>query len=159
MWCLTVRLRMFPQASARWWHQHLTDHFFYLAEDRMVTMHRLHSSMVRKRFLRDLFHQYRGMTAAYDVGLVKGDPQLASAIWRNLCGANPDVDLRRLAQVVSYTRSVLHNLEKMDDFTVGRADVIFGDPAEEEELVRQRSKLMDVKFETAKKPIQAGKGG
>ena len=73
MWCLTVRLRCFPASVATTWHQHLTNHFFYLAEDRMLLLHRLHSGAVRKRFLKDLFHQYRGLIIAYDVGMVKGD--------------------------------------------------------------------------------------
>ena len=149
MWCLVVRLRSFPPKVAPKWHQHLNDHFFFLAEDRMVMQHRLHSSGVRKKFLKDLFHQFRGLSVAYDVGLVKGDAQLATGIWRNLCHADPDIDLRKLAQVVSYTRSVLYNLEKMDDYAIGRADIVFGDPSEEEGLVRARSKMMDAKFQPA----------
>ena len=146
MWCLTVRLRSFPKPSATTWHQHLTDQFFYLAEDKMVMQHRLHSRAIRTRYLKDLFHQWRGLTAAYDVGLVKGDALLASALWRNLCAGNLNVDVEKLAQVVAYTRSILYNLERIEDYVVGRGDIVFGDPAGEEKLVKQRSKLMDVKF-------------
>ena len=159
MWCLTVRFRTFPKPSAATWQQQLTDQFFFLAEDKMVLLHRLNSRGVRARFLKDLFHQWRGLTLAYDVGLVKGDALLASAIWRNLCGANPDVDVVKLAQVVSYTRSVLYNLEKMDDYVLGKGDIIFGDPSEEADLVNRRSKMMDMKFEDNKppEPISPGK--
>lgn len=35
----------------------------------------------------DMLEQYRGSVAAYDEGLVAGDPVLAAAIWRNVFGA------------------------------------------------------------------------
>ena len=143
MYLLTVRLRCFPREHAPAWHQHLTDHFFYLAEDRMAAMHRISSRMMRNRYLKDLFVQWRGLTAAYDEGLVRGDAVLAAAVWRNVCKGEEDVDLVRLAEVVSYMRSVLYAFDQMEDEVIARGDVVFGDPGSEEAWVRVRSRMMD----------------
>ena len=143
MYLLTVRLRCFPAEHAPSWHQHLTDHFFYMAEDRMVTLHRLDSRMMRNKYLKDLFVQWRGLTAAYDQGLIEGDAIFAAAVWRNVCKGDETIDLRRLAEIVSYMRSVLTQLDMMDDSVLAKGDFLFGDPSGEENVVKKGSKLMD----------------
>ena len=146
MYLLTVRMRCFPLGQAPAWHQHMIDHFSYLAEDRMVVTHNIAARMVRNRYLKDLFVQWRGLTAAYDEGLVRGDATLATAVWRNIFKASEDVDLRRLGQIVSYMRNVLNKLDNMEDEDLTSGDVVFGDPESEAALVGLRSKGMDEKF-------------
>ena len=143
MYLLTVRLRSFPKEHAPTWHRHLTDHFFHQAEDRMIMMHRINSRMTRSKYLKDLFNQWRGLTFAYDEGLIKGDAVLASAVWRNVCKGDDGVDLRRLAEIVSYMRSVLAAFDGMEDAVIASGDVVFEDPSTEEGLVKSRSRLLD----------------
>ena len=150
MYLLTVRMRCFPPDHAPAWHQHLIDHFSYAAEDRMVVLHNISSRMIRNRYLKDLFVQWRGLTARYDEGLVQGDALLATAVWRNIFKGDAEVDLRRLGQVVSYMRNVLSKLDAMDDKGIASGDVVFGDPESEAALVRVRSKMMDQPFAEGK---------
>ncbi|CAL8580952.1 Serine carboxypeptidase 3 [Xanthoria parietina] len=63
MYILTVRLRAFPAAHAPSWHQHLLDHFFYAAEDRLVRDHNIQARSLRNKYLKDLFTQWRGLLA------------------------------------------------------------------------------------------------
>ena len=142
MYLLTARLRCFPKEHAPTWHRHLTDHFFHLAEDKMILSHRINARMIRSRYLKDLFNQWRGLTFAYDEGLMKGDAVLASAVWRNVCKGDDSVDLRRLAEIVSYMRSVLAGFDTMSDEVIATGDVVFGDPSSEEGVVKIRSRLM-----------------
>jgi len=146
MYLLTVRIRCFPPAHAPTWNQHMINHFSYLAEERMVTLHNIQARMVRNKYLKDLFVQWRGLTAGYDEGLVKGDAVLAAAVWRNVCKANEDIDLRKLGMVVAYMRSVLSALDTMEDSAIATGDVLFGSPGSEAALVKQRSKMMDLGF-------------
>ena len=141
MYLLTVRIRVFPPTQAPIWHQHLLDHFFYAAEERMVIMHGMHARAVRNNYLKDLFAQWRGLLAGYDEGLAKGsDAVLATALWRNVFSADEDVDLTLLGAVVSYTRGVLTALEQMDDAALVAGEVAFGDPASQLDEVLARSR-------------------
>lgn len=145
MWLVTVRLRAFPAATAGAWHQHLINHFFFLAEDRLATVHNMSMKGFRQRTLKDLFAQWRGLTVAYDEGMARpNDAILAAAVWRNVCRANPAVDLRRLAQVVAFMRDVLRFFDTLEDEDFAKADILFGDPAEESELVKLKSREMKV---------------
>ena len=114
----------------------------------MVTLHNLQSRATRNRYLKDLFLQWRGVTAAYDEGLAKGDAVLAAAVWRNILRAEEDVDLVKLGCIVSYMRSVLNALDGMQE-AVATGDIVFGDPGSELPLVKTRSKMMDEGFEPA----------
>ena len=145
MWLVTVSIRGFPPELAPIWHQHLVDHFSYFSEDRMTTLHNIQSRATRNNYLKDLFLQWRGVTAAYDEGMMKGDAVLAAAVWRNVCKADPDVDLVNLGCIVSYMRSVLSALENMG-IDVAQGDVVFGDPSSEISLVMMKSKMMDQPF-------------
>ena len=145
MWLITVSIRCFPPELAPIWHQHLVDHFSYFSEDRMTTLHNIQSRATRNNYLKDLFLQWRGVTAAYDEGMMKGDAVLAAAVWRNVCKGDPDVDLVKLGCIVSYMRSVLSALENMG-FDVIKGDVVFGDPSSEISLVMMKSKMMDQPF-------------
>lgn len=146
MYLLTVRLRALPSAeSVRTHSRHLFDHFSHNAEQRMAVLHNIHSRSIRNKYLKDLFIQWRGVLAAYDEGLVKGDAVLGAAVWRNIWKANattPDgreLDWAKIATVVCYMRRVLSELSKTSeadliteldagvskDLTPGRAS-IFG---------------------------------
>lgn len=99
--------------------------------------------MIRNKYLKDLFTQWRGVLAAYDEGLVKGDAVLATAVWRNIFYGREDVDLKGLGEVVSYMRGVLKGMEGMADEEVGRGEVVFGDPGTQGLVVELRSGMMD----------------
>jgi cytochrome b pre-mRNA-processing protein 3 len=154
MYMLTVRFRNFPHDQSSIWHQHLLDHFFYDAENRMIVHHNMHARGTRNKYLKDLFVQFRGLLAAYDEGLVKGDPVLASAVWRNVFKGNENVDIEKLAAIVSYMRRVLDGVSRMDDQVFQMSIVEFPDPREEMKQVQLRSRGMDIaaKDETAQQP-------
>ncbi|KAK0099798.1 Protein cbp3, mitochondrial [Cadophora gregata] len=149
MYLLSVRIRCFPLPSHNTWQQHLLDHFFHDAENRMTIYHNMHASGTRSKYLKDLFIQWRGLLAAYDEGLVKGDAVLAAAVWRNIFKANEEVDIRVLGQIVSYMRRVLKGLDSLPDEKISQATLEFGSPEVESAIVHQRSRSMDLPFENA----------
>ena len=113
----------------------------------MVVNHNMHARGTRNKYLKDLFIQWRGLLAAYDEGLVKGDAVLAAAIWRNVFKASEDVDVKALAQIVSYMRRVLKGLDSIPDEKLMFAELEFGTPKDEASIVALRSKMMDLPFE------------
>ncbi|KAI9879443.1 MAG: Protein cbp3, mitochondrial [Pleopsidium flavum] len=158
MYLLNARLRNFPADHAPAWHQHLLDHFFYEAENRMTVIHNVHARAIRNRYLKDLFVQWRGLTAGYDEGLVKGDAVLAAAVWRNVFKGDEEVDLRRLGEVVSYMRRVLKTLDTVQDEAIASGRIKFGDPGSERDLVSAASKMMSVPITDADvKPAEGPK--
>src|SRR5437762_127994 len=97
---LTTRLRLFPPTHFPTYLQHLLDHFFHDAENRMLMNHNVSARSIRTRYLKDIFEQYRGAVAAYDEGIARGsDAVLATALWRNVWAARREIDLRDLAVV------------------------------------------------------------
>ncbi|KAI0128939.1 ubiquinol-cytochrome C chaperone-domain-containing protein [Xylariales sp. AK1849] len=115
MYLIFVRLRNLPKDSAKSWQKQLVDHFFFDAEDRMDRVHGIASRGLRHRYLKDLFIQWRGITIAYDEGVVKGDAVLAAALWRNIYKGREDVDMRHLAAVTSWIRANLKSLDGVPD--------------------------------------------
>jgi cytochrome b pre-mRNA-processing protein 3 len=143
MYMLQVRFRMFPESHAGVWIQHLTNHAFYAAEDRLVVWHKFNANSLRQKHLKDMFSQWRAVLLSYDEGLMKGDAMLASAVWRNLMGAKEDVDFQKLAQIVGYMRRELKRLENASDDEVANGMWKFkGDPGEEASLAKLPSKMM-----------------
>ncbi|PVH98403.1 ubiquinol cytochrome-c reductase assembly protein Cbp3 [Periconia macrospinosa] len=141
MYMLQVRFRMFPKTHAPIWIQHLTNHAFYAAEDRLVVWHKLHSNSIRQKYLKDMFSQWRAVLLSYDEAIVKGDAVLAAAIWRNLFAAKEDVDFEKLAQIVGYMRRELQRLDRATDDEVANGQWTFkGDPGEIEGIVQMPSK-------------------
>lgn len=128
MWLLTVRFRCFPQAYVKHWDQHLLDHFFYAAEDRMAVWHRMTSRGVRNKYLKDLWTQWRGVLLSYDEGLIKGDAVLAAAVWRNIFKADEGVNVSDLATVTEYIMRELKALGALTDQTIIEGRIKFGDP-------------------------------
>lgn len=98
----------------------------------MVVLHKLSSRSIRNKYLKDLFLQWRGILAAYDEGLVKGDAFLGAAVWRNLWKASPigpdgkeELDWTQVAYVVAYMRRVLSELSRVE--ATGLISVLEGD--------------------------------
>lgn len=146
MYLLSARYRCFPADHSQVWQQHLLDHFFYEAENKMTINHNMHARGTRNKYLKDLFVQWRGLLAAYDEGIMKGDAVLASAIWRNVFKASEDVDIKSLAAIVSYMRRALRGLDALPDEAVARGEIVFGNPAEELKVVGERSRMIDLPF-------------
>jgi cytochrome b pre-mRNA-processing protein 3 len=122
MYLLTVRLRALPPASSPSapgsftnFQQYLLEHFSQTAEDHMLLLHTISARSIRNRYLKDLFIQWRGIIAAYDEGMVKGDAVLGSAVWRNIFKGKEDVDWRKVAMVVAYMRKAVVELSKIKD--------------------------------------------
>lgn len=150
MYILTVRIRLFPAEHAPTWQQHLIDHFSFAAEQKMEQQHAITSGSIRSRYLKDLFIQWRGILAAYDEGLVKGDAVMAAAVWRNIFKGAEDVDPVQLATVVSYLRREIARVGALPDDLIANGVVDFGDPSAENSAVVMKSKLMDAPFKNTK---------
>lgn len=122
MYLLVVRIRANPlRESVQTYMRHLIDHFSHMAEHRMDSMHGIHARSIRTKYLKDLFIQWRGILAAYDEGLVRGDAALGAAVWRNLFKASPtgldgqEFDWTKVAWVVAYMRRVTSELSKIQE--------------------------------------------
>ena len=146
VYVLFARLRNLKGIDAKVWHQPLLDHFFFDAEQRMETYHNMAARGTRNKYLKDMYTQWRGLIAAYDEGIAKGDAVLAAAIWRNLFKAKEDVNIKGLAQIVSFTRRTLSGLDAVPDSRIMSEVVVFGSPKDEERLVTLRSPLLDTPF-------------
>lgn len=149
MYLLSTRFRLFPHGVDRTWQQHLLDHFFYDAENKMAVNHGMHARGTRNKYLKDMFVQWRGLLAAYDEGLAKNDAVLAAAVWRNVFKANENVDVVKLAQIVSYMRKILVEMDSVDDHKFMTSRILFGNPADEKKLVSLKSKMMDSPLDQA----------
>lgn len=143
MYLLSARFRNFPSADSTLWQQHLLDHFFYDAENRMITHHNMDARGTRNKYLKDLFIQWRGLLFAYDEGLVKGDAVLASAVWRNVFKAKADVDVRGLAAIVGYMRMSLRDLDGLADEELKVGNWRFSNPGDQCKVVQEKSSLWD----------------
>ena len=102
----------------------------------------VHSRSIRNKYLKDLFFQWRGLLAGYDESLTRGDPILATAVWRNVFKADEDADFRGLGEVVSYMRGVLKGLDRMKDDVIAGREVVFGDPGTDRVGVLVRSGML-----------------
>jgi cytochrome b pre-mRNA-processing protein 3 len=146
MYILTVRLRYFPSQYSTIWLQHLHDHFFYEAEHRMTIFHAISAKGVRQKYLKDLYDQWRGVTAAYDEGLIRGDAVLATAVWRNVFKAREDVDWTKVALVVAFMRRGLRGLDKAQDRQIVGGLIRFASPMSEAAMVDAESEWMNKAF-------------
>lgn len=149
MYLLTARLRLFPEAHAHHWHQNLLDHFFYAAEDRMAVYHNMSARSIRNRYLKDLFVQWRGVLTAYDEGLIRGDAVLGTAVWRNVFGADENVNAESVAEVVAWFKKSLRDLDRLQDSEIASGEISFDDPAKMLAIVGRESKLLKTPFSEA----------
>ncbi|KAL9109048.1 MAG: hypothetical protein Q9227_006288 [Pyrenula ochraceoflavens] len=115
MYIAVVRMRVLDRQSFDTYMRHLINAFSFGTEEKMHVVHNIESRTIRNKYLKDLFIQWRGIIAAYDEGLVKGDAMLGTAVWRNLWKADPEVDWQKVTKVVEYLRRVLVEYEKVDD--------------------------------------------
>jgi len=156
LYLIMVRLRCLEQDEYKNWQGQLTDHFFLGAEEKMHLNHNIVSSGQRQRYLKDLFITWRGITLAYDEGLVKGDAVLAGAVWRNIYKGREDVDVRKLAAIVSWMRLTLKTLDQMEDEALLiHGHSVFKWPASSElMLVDQPAPELKGLFDQARKAAQ-----
>ncbi|KAK0623021.1 ubiquinol-cytochrome C chaperone-domain-containing protein [Immersiella caudata] len=115
LYLVVARLRGCDPEVFKSWEAQLADHFFHKAEARMGVEHEITSGMMRQRYLKDLFVQWRGLIMAYDEGVAKGDAVLASAVWRNLYKGRENVDVTMVAGIVNFIRKALALQDNMDD--------------------------------------------
>jgi cytochrome b pre-mRNA-processing protein 3 len=125
MWILHARLRCLPEAIAKKIQEELKNHFFYAADERIATKHKINSGPVRNKYLKDIFEQWRGVIFAYDEGVIRGDAVLAMAVWTSIFKANDGVPVDKVAAVIDYVRSVMQYLDKLSDEEVLRLKVDF----------------------------------
>ncbi|RMZ83507.1 hypothetical protein DV737_g1545, partial [Chaetothyriales sp. CBS 132003] len=128
MYLLTVRLRaMSSAANFKLYQQYLLEHFSQAAEEKMMLLHTISARGIRNKYLKDLFVQWRGVLAAYDEGLIKGDAVLASAVWRNVFKGDEQVDWEKAARVVAWMRAVIAELAQVEDVkALGQPGVLGG---------------------------------
>ncbi|KAH8589391.1 ubiquinol-cytochrome C chaperone-domain-containing protein [Bisporella sp. PMI_857] len=153
LYVLSARFRNIGTMDAQPFQQHLLDHFFYDAEHRMAVNHNMTARGTRNKYLKDLYVQWRGLIAAYDEGIFKGDAVLAAAIWRNIFKAKEDVDIKGLAMIVSYTRRLLSRLDALSDEALASEKLEFGNPTDEEKVVNIRSAMLDLPFTASEKSV------
>ncbi|KAK0646151.1 ubiquinol-cytochrome C chaperone-domain-containing protein [Cercophora newfieldiana] len=115
LYLIVARLRGCDEETFKSWQAQLVDHFFHKAEARMGIEHEITSGMMRQRYLKDVFVQWRGLIMAYDEGVAKGDAVLGSAVWRNLYKGSEDVDVEAVAAVVNFMRRCLFIQDQMGD--------------------------------------------
>ncbi|KAI0341161.1 hypothetical protein BDW22DRAFT_1333293 [Trametopsis cervina] len=116
VWLLTVRLRALPEPLGKYYIQGLLDHFFIDVEERVravlqpSTRPKLSETdsgvtefytisysdkqpkgnapeRLVTRQMKIFREQWAGLGMSLDLGLVRGDAELASAVWRNFLGA------------------------------------------------------------------------
>ncbi|KAJ7125002.1 hypothetical protein C8R44DRAFT_782027 [Mycena epipterygia] len=117
IWMLTVRFRALPEAYGRRFADCLVDHFFHDVEDRIRAimqpsldykpytftsafyvnpnapsgdkkerLSRAPDRLVTEQ-MKIFKEQWTGFCLSFDLGLIKGDMEMAGAVWRNLLGA------------------------------------------------------------------------
>lgn len=122
MYVLTVRLRALESPAAfQDYQRYLLEHFSHAAEEKMIILHGMAARGIRNRYLKDLFIQWRGLLAAYDEGLVKGDAVLAGAVWRNMFKGDEDVDWIKVSAIVGYVRRVISMLGNIEVDEIAKA--------------------------------------
>ncbi|OTA60412.1 hypothetical protein K449DRAFT_332264 [Hypoxylon sp. EC38] len=156
MYLVFARLRNLEREASRSWQRQLVDHFFFDAEEKMDLTHGISSRGLRHRYLKDLFIQWRGIIAAYDEGVIKGDPVLAAAVWRNVYKAREDVDVRALAAIVSWMRLCLKMLDQIPDESLYyQAQAVFKWPAKNElTLVDKPVRELEGQLAQEQPPVQ-----
>ena len=150
MYALTVRLRYLPAEEFAMFQQHINNSSFAAFEERMIRLHRLNINSQRQGYLKDLFGQWRGVTVAYDEGLIRGDAALATAIWRNVFKADEKINVETVATVTSYLRRCLKMLDRMNDDQIRRVVMEWPGLEQEEVLVRAESPQLKAPFAETK---------
>ncbi|KAK6341261.1 Protein cbp3, mitochondrial [Orbilia brochopaga] len=140
VWLLMVRIRnISPRARAKLWQQHLINHFFFDMEDILTKRHKVEMRSRRQKALKELYGQFQYQILSYDEAFIRGDAYMAGAIWTTIFMLRKDMDFHKLAVIVSYMRRILSGLDQLDEQTVLDAQVWFGNPMNELEVVEKFS--------------------
>ncbi|KAJ6263226.1 hypothetical protein Dda_1787 [Drechslerella dactyloides] len=140
VWLLMVRIRnISPRARAKLWQQHLINHFFFDMEDILTKRHKVDMRSRRQKALKELYGQFQYQILSYDEAFIRGDAHMAGAIWTTIFMLRKDMDFHKLAVIVSYMRRILSGLDQLDEQTVLDAQVWFGNPMNELEVVEKFS--------------------
>ncbi|EWC47036.1 hypothetical protein DRE_03798 [Drechslerella stenobrocha 248] len=140
VWLIMVRLRHIKERErAKLWQQFLINHFFYDIEDILVKRHKVDARTKRQKVLKETYEQFRYAILSYDEAFIRGDAAMAAALWTTLFMMREDMDFHKLAVIVSYMRRILSGLEKLDEQTILDAQVYFGNPINELEVVEKLS--------------------
>ncbi|KAG9979195.1 hypothetical protein KCU78_g21954, partial [Aureobasidium melanogenum] len=62
--------------------------------------------------------------------------------WRNVFGGDENVDAAAVANVVSYMRKNLRDLDRVHDSDIASGDISFSDPAREATIVDREAQAM-----------------
>ncbi|KAK6543835.1 Protein cbp3, mitochondrial [Orbilia ellipsospora] len=152
VWMLMTRIRnLEPRARAKMWQQLLINHYYFHIEELLDKRHGVSSRGKRQKYMKDLYELFRFTILTYDEAFVRGDAWMATAVWRCVFMSKEDMDLQKLAIIVSYIRRVLSGLEKLDEETVLSAQVYFGNPMDELAVVEKFSEGFEL-------PGTGGKG-
>jgi hypothetical protein len=103
VYMLHTRLRCYPAQTTRIYQQMLVDAFFEDIEMRIYFEYNIKSQRFIQKQMKQLYENFRGLTVAYDEGILVNDAVLAAAFWRNLFQSTPNtVDFEKLAKIVNY---------------------------------------------------------
>lgn len=150
-WMLNCRLRALLPPYGRAYQSNLVSMFFNDVQSRMKNSYGVKKASRVDQYAREALHRYHGAVMAYDEGLLRGDPTLASALWRNLLegrdllaepAAAPPADspadadalpteARRvvaLEQLVGYVHRELHRMGAVADVNVLGTGAASGEP-------------------------------
>ncbi|ODQ82850.1 hypothetical protein BABINDRAFT_169995 [Babjeviella inositovora NRRL Y-12698] len=142
-WILTVRMRAMPYKYGHNYQQKFVDRFFKDMELRLAEEMNISSGRIIGNYMKDFYHQTRGLVLAYDEGFATNDATLATALWRNLFNGREDVDIVHLEAMVSYVRMQLYVLSKMSDREFGFGKFTFVAP---NEIVKPLSQAEEAKL-------------
>ncbi|CAG8640158.1 24348_t:CDS:2, partial [Racocetra persica] len=109
VWMLMVRFR--PENDGKVYMQQLVNHLFDDAEWRMREIHGITSGSLISHYMKDYLSQFHGAVMAYDEGLCKDDPVLATALWRNVLVTEGSA--HNMACLVKYVRQELQALDRI----------------------------------------------
>jgi cytochrome b pre-mRNA-processing protein 3 len=127
-WILSVRMRALPFKYGKNYQQKLIDRFFRDMELRLHDEMNVNSSRISDQYLKDYNSQLRGLVRSYDEGFASDDATLATALWRNLFNARPEIDYVHLEAAVKYVRIQLYILSKVSDRDFGLGKFQFASP-------------------------------
>ncbi|KAG9583127.1 hypothetical protein KCU77_g12380, partial [Aureobasidium melanogenum] len=63
-------------------------------------------------------------------------------VWRNVFGGDENVDAAAVANVVSYMRKNLRDLDRVHDSDIASGDISFSDPVREATIVDREAQAM-----------------
>lgn len=149
-WMLNVRMRALPKTYSRLYQQTLIDMIFKDIELKMAEKLKIKSNKMLDNNLKQFHSQLLGSILSYDVGLVDGDANLSTALWRNIFNSK-NTDIRYLESLVCYVRSQIYLLSKTTDREFGFGNFLFVSPNKIISLItesqeKELKKLSKIKF-------------